>query len=156
MTLRTVAQPVCAGNRAVFTWLLTMLVFAGGVYPALYGPLQPHEHLFVGGPPPADWEDHSHPNPLFVLLGSPGGMVAMTTNVDATQPGVANRIATGKVVSVFSTDPTLLTQFLAFVVLVPPVSGLEPPGLDLWMATGPLDFDSQLSGGPAPPPPRAR
>ena len=71
MTWRFPERKAHRWPRRAVAAVLILLVFAGGWCPALYGDLLPHEHIFINGPPPAGWEHHEHPNPLFTLLGSP-------------------------------------------------------------------------------------
>ncbi len=150
-------QPL-PGQRG-WTWLLVALVFAGGICPALYGAQLPHEHLFVGGPPPANWEQHRHANLLLLLFGPPGPSERPDDDLDlapaSSTPGISPRaIADGRVISLYpGTDPSVLT-LIDFAVIVPiirtPIAALVPARL----VTASLQLRPQTAEAPDPPPPR--
>lgn len=50
-------------------WVVLLGILIGSICPSLYGDLVPHQHLFVGGPPPVGWERHEHPDLLTLLFG---------------------------------------------------------------------------------------
>ncbi len=118
--------------RQAVTWALIVVVLAGGVCPALYGAVLPHEHLFVGGPPPADWENHAHPNPLAELLGSPNRSRAPVSTSSPAHPLATHELTGGRVVSLYAGGLSLLLTIVAVDGMVPtwdqlplPIPGLE-------------------------------
>jgi hypothetical protein len=136
-----------SGYRLI-TWLLVYLILAGGIWPALYESQLPHDHFFVGGPPPADWENHPHNSPLFLTFGPPGGSWALSDDapVSAEHPVAAGRVVSvkpGVVLSIFT------VTVLAAVLGMPPV-----PPLSLRLAFPRQRWPLVLTDGPATAPPR--
>lgn len=109
--------------RQAGTILLLALLLAGGLCPALYAGQVPHAHLFVGGPPPPNWEHHDHDNPLIILLGAPPGPVTRPDEVSA--PGARGSavnsssapVTTGRVVSLYAGSPILVISIIDFATL---------------------------------------
>jgi hypothetical protein len=144
-----------AAGRAL-SLLLAGLVLVGGICPAVYGALQPHRHLFLGGPPPADWQNHAHPNPLYRLLGPPAGAAVSDARDEVPRPGATAGLDEGRVVSLYAGDLDVLSLFLDAVVLVPAMPALEPPGPTMGVEISPSPVAHQVSDEPAVPPPRPR
>jgi len=139
---------------APLTWILVYLVLAGGIYPALYENQLPHVHVFVGGPPPPDWENHLHENPLNVLFGS-AAETGLTAGGDPPASTKAGRPKTfGRVVSIYPGVPRVILSLVTVTVLGMALGTLAPPGLTSrigrWLPTRP----AVLIEGPTPPPPR--
>jgi hypothetical protein len=139
----------------LITWLLVYLVLAGGIYPALYESQLPHDHLFVGGPPPANWENHPHENPLFVLLGAPAGSSAASDDDAPFVPIVADHPdVPGRVVSVYPGVPGVVLSILTVTLLATVLGTVAAPQLTLRIQFLRSRWPMVLSDGPAPPPPR--
>ena len=139
-----------SGYRLI-TWLLVYLILAGGIWPALYESQLPHDHVFVGGPPPADWENHPHNSPLFLIFGPPGGSRALSDDapVSAEHP-----VAAGRVVSVYPGVPGVVLSIFTVTVLAA-VLGMPPaPPLSSRLAFPRQRWPLVLTNGPATPPPR--
>ena len=147
-------QPSAAGWR-LLTTLLVVLVLAGGVCPALYGPLVPHTHLILGGPPPADWEHHAHPSPLTIFFGPPVGSAASAPEDDEAAPATARHVAAGTVVSLYSGDPAIVLSLLAIGVVVPSAFALVRPDRSAPLHLTPSCCIPLMPRKPIPPPPRS-
>lgn len=154
--------------RRLISIVLVLLVTAGGLCPALYLGMLPHQHLFVGGSPPADWENHDHPNPLFALFGSPAGSRApirssgesVSGNGPANQPvslanALSNSLRPVRVVSLYPGLPGLVLSVVTLSAVVP--TRLSRPAI-AW--TWPVPAFSPSPRGrrpvePPTPPPRS-
>jgi hypothetical protein len=142
------------GRRPVAA-LLVALVLAGGICPALYLGQIPHTHLFVGGPPPLDWEDHQHDNPLLELLGSPARALAADSGDLIGSSAKPDGLDVGRVVSVYAGAPWAVMALIAVSLLGPTVNRL------LYSSTGVRFFLPEwrlvalLAEAPSAPPPRS-
>jgi len=148
--------------RHALVFLLATMVLSGGMFPAMYAGLMPHTHLFIGGPPPPDWEDHEHPNPLDALFGPPVAATSPLAHLSADQIlnghgfglSVPNGLGTGRVVSIYQGSSILVLSLLALTVLLPSWSGMHwlsyLGSAESVMAPLPSSIDSQ----PDFPPPR--
>lgn len=141
------------------TGVLVLLVLAGGVCPALYGEMLPHTHLFVGGPPPANWEHHEHPNPLVEIFGPPPGAPSAPPDVGLADPAASgppppSRLAPGRVISLYpGADPSIVSV-LDFAVIVPAALHVAGLALGIPLRRPASRLLPQVAEGPAPPPPR--
>jgi hypothetical protein len=143
-----------SGYRLV-TWFLVYLVLAGGIYPALYESQIPHVHIVIGGPPPGNWQNHPHANPLFLLFGSPDGSLDSS---DDDGPTVATKAdhaeAVGRVVSLYPSVPGVVLSLVTVTLLATVLATLAPPGLTSRFVLRQPRFRLVLIEGPTPPPPR--
>lgn len=140
------ARRACAG-------LLMLVVLVGGLCPALYGDQIPHEHLFVGGAPPVNWEQHDHPNPLFAFFGSSNRSAQPVDRSVAAAASPGRALETGRVVSVY--DGTVFILSIMVVTVALPLLDSLPrpdPGREISFAS-PRLFHLVVRG-PTPPPPR--
>lgn len=134
------------------TWILLLMVLAGGVCPALYGDQVPHEHLFVGGSPPAGWESHAHPNPLVPLFAHSAGRSA--------HPGVESARAVGeglapvRVISVYAGMVDVLS-IIAVTIAIPFLVSLPRPDPGREVVFVSLPLHPLATRRPMTPPPRA-
>jgi|GEM_PF-6793088 len=135
---------------------LIFAVFMGATYPPLYESVMPHDHLFLGGAPPPNWEAHHHDDPLATLLGSPPASVLTVArsepaNLDILEiaPG-----QTGKVISIYAAPPTLVLSLLTLAMLAPVLAG--PPSLQFLgsVRAAIAGLAAAEPGAPHPPPPR--
>ncbi|MGH2460386.1 MAG: hypothetical protein ACRDIY_16150 [Chloroflexota bacterium] len=134
------------------TWLVLLTVLAGGVCPALYGDQVPHEHLFVGGSPPAGWESHAHPNPLVTFLDRSANPIVEATTSATTPPGKG--LAPVRVISVYDGMVAVLS-IIAVTVAIPCLASLPrpDPGREVVFVSRPLR--PLTSHRPMTPPPRS-
>ena len=146
-------QSVFTSLRRAMTPVILFAVLLGGVFPALYEDALPHEHIFVGGPPPADWENHPHPNPLLILF-APKAPSELTTD-GANQFGKTgpNHVKATRVVSLYSGSVLLVLSVVALDVVVPAASALPAPRpLRQIIFASPIMIPQACPGPPSPPP----
>ena len=113
--------------RRAIVMLLATMVLSGGMFPAMYAGTMPHTHLFIGGPPPPDWQDHQHPNPLDALFGPPVATASPAARLAAAQVSAENildsalptGLGTGRVVSIYQGSSILVLSVLALTMLLP-------------------------------------
>ena len=109
--------------RTAFLIFLVACVLPGGILPALYGPLLPHAHVFLGGPPPVNWEQHEHPSLLSMLAGQPSAVSLTNPRDNSTSSTSSSVVGTslhpGKVVSLYDGTFTILIVWSTIAVLVP-------------------------------------
>jgi hypothetical protein len=152
LELRGVSLLGCA--RQAVTWVLIIVVLAGGVCPALYGAVLPHEHLFVGGLPPADWENHPHPNPIIELL--PGGTGARAAVAEAIpSPSMSRALAAGHVVSLYAGLTSLVLTIVVVDGILPAWVTLPRPNPGPELRVDPPILHPLTIWPPPAPPPRA-
>lgn len=154
MTLRDYPK-VLDWPRRVVAVILTAAVLLGGVFPPLYGEVLPHEHLFVGGPPPVNWQSHEHPNPLITLLRASAHPSA-TVNGTNAEALPTNALAQGQVVSLYSGSLLLVVTIFALDLALPLADALPPPPLVRQIEFVPAAARSAPIQAPPLPPPRAR
>jgi hypothetical protein len=137
--------------------VLATLVLAGGIYPSLYLGQLPHTHVFVGGPPPADWEDHQHENPLDYLFGPPVGSITPSVATGQDRPGNEKTPSwsDGRVVSVYSPAGALVVvTVLSYALLIPVGGWLGLIPLTLQFVSRPDRPSPRGAARPPTPPPR--
>lgn len=139
------------------TFILVALVLAGGTCPALYGEIVPHEHLFVGGAPPANWQHHTHENPLQAFFGTPGGQgdADEPFSPEVLLPSPGSSLRAGRVVSVYTGTTVLVVTAVEMgaILTLPATIDLPDRGLRIWQLR--LAFPVSIFDDPPLPPPRA-
>ena len=133
------------------TWVLLVMMLAGGVCPALYGDQVPHEHLFVGGSPPAGWESHAHPNPLDTLLGGqaePAAGLAVGRAAHAL-----DGLAPARVISVYD-GMVVVLSIIALTIAIPFLDCLPRPVRGRKVDFFSLPLHPLVARAPVAPPPR--
>ena len=148
-------QDGCSWWRRWVSAVLVVLVFAGSVCPALYAGILPHRHIFVGGPPPANWEqDHQHPNPLSDFFGAPGRAQAPVGPTIALPTTSTNQVTSGHVVSVYDGTTSLVVTSVTIEAVILLLTLLHRPQPGGAVARRSTRARPSLTNGPPTPPPR--
>lgn len=136
--------------------VLIFVVYVGSVCPPLYESVLPHDHLFVGGPPPADWESLHHDNLLAVLLGGADSSAAVAP---VSEPAILGTFAvergqTGKVVSLYVAPSVLILSVFTLAATIPGTLLFCSLVIRWTIATKVASLSSAEPAAPRPPPPR--
>lgn len=140
------------------TAVLIFVVFMGAVCPPLYEGLLPHDHIFIGGPPPANWQYHHHDNPLAGLFGGGDADDAISP---VAEPAILGAFAvesgqTGKVFSLYAAPSFLVLSVVGLVMLIPCLLLVCLPTGRRTVGLGVIALSSAEPAAPRPPPPRSR
>jgi hypothetical protein len=151
--MQGLAWRLVARVQRVIGAILVVGVLLGGIFPVLYGDLLPHEHLFFGGAPPVNWEQHEHPNPVLIILGRAS---ATTVGRAALAPGTTLALVDRpvRIVSVYAGPMGIVASLVALVVILP---AMRPAALLTDWTTIELAghwWHIAMARGPLPPPPR--
>lgn len=136
--------------------VLIFVIYVGSVCPPLYEGVLPHDHLFVGGPPPADWESHHHDNPLAALLGGADSSAAVAP---VSEPAILGAIEikrgqTGKVVSLYAAPSALILSVFTLAATIPATLLFCSLVIRWTVGVSVASLSSAEPAAPRPPPPR--
>ncbi|HEX5414072.1 MAG TPA: hypothetical protein VFZ25_00300 [Chloroflexota bacterium] len=138
------------------TAVLIFVILTGAVCPPLYAGVLPHDHLFIGGPPPINWRQHHHHDPLAALFGSGAtdpAIVVLSEPAILGTPGV-EPAQTGRVVSLFAAPAALVLSVIALAMLIPGWLFLSLATILGTVRTHVAVLLSAEPAAPWPPPPR--
>ncbi len=127
-------------------WTVAALVLLGGIFPSLYAGQVPHDHLFLGGLPPAGWEHHAHPNPLEILLG--GGPASGGADL------AGDRLGAARVVSIYEGTGLIILAVVTIAAVLAAAWRPPQPALIGVVSAAPPHLAPRWRPRPPTPPPR--